>query len=106
MNPATLTGKQRRHLRALGHHLRPLVQVGKEGVTPSLVEALKTAIVDHELVKVKLGENAEGERDALAEDLAAATRTHLIGLIGRTFLVYRRHAVKPTIELPKTSKPR
>ena len=87
MNPATLTGKQRRHLRALGHHLRPLVQVGKEGVTPSLVEALKVAIVDHELVKVKLGENAEGELrfiKALPRDLFMKTLGKCLWVGGAT----------------------
>ncbi len=106
MNPATLTGKARSHLRALGHHLHPLVQVGKEGVSSSLVEALRTALHDHELVKVKLGENAEGDREALAGELAKEARAHLIGLIGRTLLLYRRHPEKPTIELPKSGKRR
>jgi RNA-binding protein len=101
VNPATLTGKARRHLRGLGHHLHPLVQVGKEGISPSLIAALGTAISDHELVKVKLGENAEGRRETLAEELAAAGKAHLVGLIGRTLLLYRARADKPKIVLPR-----
>ena len=57
-----LTGKQRRALRALGHHLEPVVQVGHAGITDGVVAALEQALWDHELVKVKLGSEAPGGR--------------------------------------------
>jgi RNA-binding protein len=86
---APLTGKARRVLRARGHHLRPVVLVGKETLSASIVDATGVALSDHELVKVKLGENAEGDRHVLAEELARRSGAQLVGLIGRTFLLYR-----------------
>jgi RNA-binding protein len=104
--PEDLSGKARRHLRALGHHLRPVVLVGKDGVTPGLIAATETALRDHELVKVKLGENAEGGRQALSTALAEGTRSQLVGVVGRMVLLYRRHPEKPQIVLPTHAKRR
>lgn len=92
-----LTGKQRRHLRALGHHLEPIVQVGKEGVTEGVAAAVAAALLDHELIKVRLGENAGGARQELAAALAAATASELVQVLGRTVLLYRAHPEEPTI---------
>ncbi len=93
-----LTGKQRRHLRALGHHLEPVVQVGKEGAAEGVIEALDAALEDHELIKIRFGENAPGDRHDLAATLAAATESEVAQVLGRTALLYRRHPEKPTIE--------
>lgn len=94
-----LNGKQRRYLRSLGHHLDPVVQVGKEGVSEPLVQAMEAALERHELVKVRFGESA-GDRHALAEAVAKACNAELAGVLGRTALVYRRRKKDPTIKLP------
>jgi RNA-binding protein len=92
-----LGGKARRHLRALGHHLKPVVLAGKDGITDALCAATDTALEDHELIKVKLGENASGDRHDLCEELAARSRSELIGVVGRTALLYRRHPKQPKL---------
>ncbi len=96
-----LTGKQRRHLRALGHELRPLVQIGKGGIDDGLVAAVEQALADHELVKIKLGEHAEVDRHVAAEQLAAKTKSEVAQVLGHTLLLYRPDPEKPTIQLPK-----
>lgn len=96
-----LTGKQRRHLRALAHHLDPIVHLGKEGLTDGVVGAMKTALLDHELVKVRLAQVVSGDRDALAPELAAATGSELVGAAGHTLVYYKRHPKEPRIVLPK-----
>src|SRR5262249_41177875 len=58
-----LDGKQRRKLRALGHHLGVVVQVGHEGVTAGVLAALEEALWDHELVKVKLASEYRDTRE-------------------------------------------
>ena len=95
-----LTGKQRRHLRALGHELRPLVQIGKGGIDDGLVAAVEQALVDHELVKIKLGEHAEVDRHEAAVELAAKTKSEVAQVLGHTLLLYRPDPEKPTIRLP------
>ncbi|MBS2022971.1 MAG: YhbY family RNA-binding protein, partial [Deltaproteobacteria bacterium] len=72
-----LTGKQRRHLRGLGHALSAVVQVGKTGVTPALIENANVQLDAHELIKVKVGEAAPSDRHSTAEELALATKSAL-----------------------------
>ncbi|RMG20265.1 MAG: ribosome assembly RNA-binding protein YhbY [Deltaproteobacteria bacterium] len=95
-----LTGKQRRHLRALGHHLAPVVQVGQGGVSAEVSAAVDAALATHELIKVKIGDNADGSRKQLARQLAERSGAHLVQVLGRTVLLYRRHPERPRIRLP------
>lgn len=95
-----LTGKQRRFLRSLGHSLNPIVLVGKDGIDDGLVAALDRALVDHELVKIKIGDNATLERAAAADELAKRTQSEVAQILGNTVLLYRAHPDEPSISLP------
>lgn len=98
----SLTGKQRRALRALGHKLNPIVQVGRDGIDDGLVAALDRALLDHELVKVKVLEQAgveRADRDDTAQLLAARTHSEVAQILGGTLLLYRAHPEKPKIDL-------
>ncbi len=95
-----LTGKQKRYLRGLGHGLTPLVLVGKEGLSDSVIEALDRALLDHELVKVRIGGNALVERKDAGKQLAARTGAALAQVLGNTLLLYRAHPEEPAIQLP------
>jgi len=95
----TLDGKQRRKLRALGHHLSVVVQVGHEGVTPGVLAAVEQALWDHELVKVKL---ASEDRDLRKEQIAAlagGTGSEVAQVLGRTVLLYKPNPDEPRIEI-------
>ncbi len=94
----SLDGKQRRKLRALGHHLAVVVQVGQDGVTPGVVAALEQALWDHELVKVKLASDRETRR-AQAATLAAETGAQVAQELGRTVLLYKPNPDEPRIQL-------
>jgi RNA-binding protein len=96
-----LSGKQRRYLRSLGHELRPIVQVGRDGLDDGLVAAVDRALTDHELIKIKLGEAVELDRHAAATDLAARTRSEVAQVLGNTVLLYRPHPEEPEITLPR-----
>jgi RNA-binding protein len=96
-----LSGKQRRYLRGLGHELRPVVQVGRDGLDDGLVAAVDQALTDHELIKIKLGEAAELDRHDAAADLATRTRSEVAQVLGNTVLLYRPHPDEPEITLPR-----
>jgi RNA-binding protein len=84
-------GKERAELRAEAHHLDPTVHVGQHGITPGLLESLEDALRTRELVKLKLGRTVDsGPRDAAAE-LATATSSEIIQVIGRTATFYREN---------------
>ena len=99
-----LTGKQRRHLRALGQRLTATLHVGHEGVSEAVVAQAEAQLEAHELIKVRMSENTPDDRHATAEDLAARTRAHLAQVIGRTALLYRRRKEEPVIVLPSESE--
>lgn len=95
-----LTGKQRRHLRALGHALTPVAHIGKDGLTAPFVAAIDQALADHELIKVKLLETAALDRHVAAAELARATASEVAQVLGKTILLYRAHPEEPEIALP------
>lgn len=100
------TGALRKKLRAAGHHLSPVVQVGKEGVTDAVLAQLDRALLDHELVKVKIGTETPEDRYEAAERLGAGTSAQIAQVLGRTLLLYRRHPEKPKFEPLPAAKPR
>jgi RNA-binding protein len=95
-----LTGKQRRHLRSLGHDLKPIVQIGKSGIDDGVVAAVDQALVDHELVKIKVGESADVDRHEAAAAIASRTGSEVAQVLGYTVLLYRAHPDEPAIVLP------
>lgn len=101
MTEKPITTKQSAHLRALAHHLDPVVHLGKEGLTESVTGAVSAALEAHELIKIKLPQLEKAERKALTASLATATSAHVAGEIGRVAVLYRRHPNKPKIALPK-----
>jgi RNA-binding protein len=96
----SLSGKQRRYLRSLGHALNPVVQIGRGGLTDQVVTAIDSALGSHELIKIKLGSASELERQEAADKAAQATGSEVAQVLGNTVLLYRRHPEKPVIELP------
>jgi RNA-binding protein len=85
----TMTPKQTRKLRALGHHLEPVVMVGKGGVTEQVIAAVHQALDDHELIKVKINEEHD-QRTESAAALAKATGAQLAQLVGKMALLFRK----------------
>lgn len=94
----TLSGRQRRHLRALAHPLRPLVHVGEDGISEGVVEAVGRALLDHELVKVRL--HGPESKKSMARALADSSAAALCGLVGHTVILYRPYPQEPRITLP------
>ena len=101
-HPVTaLTGKQRRHLRSLGHHLEPVVQLGKQGLTDGVIAAVDAALEQFELIKVRLGTECPDDREEVAERLAPAVKSEVAQTLGRTVLLYRRPRKNARIQLPE-----
>jgi len=92
-----LKGSQRKYLRSLAHHLKPVVMVGRNGVSGQLIASVDAALKDHELIKVKFGEFKE-EKKEIAEEIATVSKSQVIGIIGNIAIFYRQH---PQAELRK-----
>ena len=96
-----LTGKQKSHLRSLAHKLKPLVQIGRQGLTEGVLAALDVALERHELIKVKVSGDAEVEATELQPGVEQATHSQVAQIIGHTLVVYRRRDKDPKIVLPR-----
>lgn len=96
-----LKGSQRKYLRGLAHGLRPQVQIGKEGLSPSVIEALERSLVAHELIKIQIMAERP-ERQAMTEKIEQELGCECVGLIGKMSIFYREH---PDPEKRKISLP-
>jgi RNA-binding protein len=95
-----LTGKQKRYLRSLAHHLTPIFQVGKGGVNDNMVKQIKEALEARELIKVSILQNNLDDKQEVAEALAEGAEAELVQLIGHTVVLYKESSENKTIELP------
>lgn len=94
------TALQREKLRRLAHDLKPIVMVGRAGLSEGLLAALKRGLLDHELIKVKLLDAAPLSREAFALWVHEETKADAISWVGRTIIFYQRHPEKPKLHLP------
>ena len=103
--PQPLTNSQKKHLRKLGHSLDPIVYIGKEGLSETVVSAIEEALFHHELIKIKIINTDKISKHSAAEQVPVRTGCQLVQLIGKTLLVYRRNDEKKKdqqIVLPKS----
>lgn len=85
-----MNSTDRKKLRALAHHLEPIVYVGQKGLTEELFSALEKALLSHELVKIKFVDFKD-ERKTFSEELAQKTQSQLAGLIGNIAILYKQN---------------
>ncbi len=95
-----LSPSQKRYLRGLAHSLKPVIMTGNKGVTPAVIKEFSNALDQHELVKVKLGDDRD-ERKAHIAELGEGAKAELVQSIGRVACFYRRNEDKPKLALPR-----
>ena len=93
-----LLTKQKVKLRSLAMNLRPIFQVGKEGLSDNLIQGLNDALEAHELIKISVLKNCSANIKEVAYDIASRTNSELIQVIGRNIVFYRK-SKKQIIEL-------
>lgn len=78
-------------LKAEANQLTPILNIGKNGITDTLLEELNKQIKANRLVKVRVLKSAEEGKDlkTIAEEIAATTKSTIIELRGRTVVLYR-----------------
>ena len=96
----TLSEAQKKHLRGLGHNLKPIVMVGDSGLSASLLEEYETSLQHHELIKVSVRVGDRGERDTIIRELCDRGSAELIQRVGNMALLYRENPDKKRINLP------
>ena len=89
--PQQLTSQQNKYLRGLAHGLKPVVLVGKNGLTAEVIAAIEEALETHELIKVKFIEHKEKEmKNQLVDTICQQIHCFRAGMIGHTAILYRQ----------------
>ena len=96
-----LTSKQRAYLRSLANSAATILQVGKEGISENLIKQVDDALTARELIKGKVLETAPGFAGEIAAQLAEATGSEVVQVIGMRFVLFRRNLKNPKISLKK-----
>ncbi len=96
MSAIILTPSQRKVHRANAHHLTPVVMIGQEGLSSSVIKEINAALNSHGLIKIRVHGDDRAAREqmflTLAEELSAAPIQH----IGKLLVLWR-----PTVEKEK-----
>ena len=88
-----LEGSKKTSLKKRSHKIKPLIQVGKRGVTDNLISAVDKALFDHELIKIKFL-NYKNEKKKLSNLIANKTKSELLDVIGNTAIFFRKSLKK------------
>ena len=88
------TSKQRAHLKSLASTMKPIAQVGKEGISENLVKSLSDALEARELIKINLLPASGEDCENLTANLAELLHAEVVAVIGRKAILYRRSSRK------------
>jgi len=95
----SLTAAQRQHLRSLAHTRQPVVMIGNNGLSASVLKEIELALNAHELIKIKAASNELETRRTWLAEICAGTGASPVQQIGKILVIYRA-ASKPVIVLP------
>jgi RNA-binding protein len=96
----SLTEKQLRFLRGRAHVLKPVIQIGQKALTPGVIAETRRALHDHELIKLRIQAADRESRDALLQELVAATECTLVTRIGHVAVLFKANEKLSKIPLP------
>ena len=94
-----LTSKQRAKLRGISSKEDTILQVGKNGIGDTLIKQVADALLAREIIKMRVLDNALMDPREAAEELAEATESEVVQVIGTKFVLYKRNQKNPIIEL-------
>lgn len=102
--PKAVNGSQKRYLRAQGHRLKPLVFIGRGGITDGVIDAVKDALDRHELIKISVPADGARNRNEMGRILSTMTGSHVAQTIGRVVLLFRQKGTDSQFKLPQQNK--
>jgi len=86
-----MNSKKRAFLKKKAHNLEPIVRIGKDGLNQN--------IASRELIKVKILQNCEEEKTIIYSKLMDIKDFEVVGMIGRTIIIFKENKENPTISL-------
>lgn len=101
MKTQPLSPNQKKFLRGLAHGLNPVIIIGSQGVTDSLMAELDKSLTHHELLKIKIATGEREDRKTVTDYIVQHTQAQLVQTVGKILVIYRPHPKEPQINLPK-----
>ena len=96
-----MTSKQRAYLKSLAMKIDPVFRVGKDSISPELIEGVREAIAARELIKIAVLQNCMDDPKEVAQTLAERTRSEVVQVIGKKIVLYKESRDHKKIQLPK-----
>lgn len=94
-----MNSKKRAFLKKKAHNLEPMVRIGKDGLNENIIQSILDAIDSRELLKVKILQNCEEEKGTIYSKLMDVKDFEVVGMIGRTIIVFKENKDNPSISL-------
>nr|WP_054742379.1 ribosome assembly RNA-binding protein YhbY [Cellulosilyticum ruminicola] len=95
----TITSKQRSYLKSLAQKIDSIFQIGKNGLTPEVTEAIDLALEAREIVKISVLQNCLEDPRDIAGMLSERTKSITVQVIGKKIVLYRPSKKNPKITL-------
>lgn len=95
-----LSNKQKQYLKGLAHPLKPVVQLGGNGLTEGVLAEIENALSFHELIKVKVPTDDREEKEMIMSAIVGETKALKVQTIGHILVIYRQSEEKK-ITIPK-----
>ncbi len=87
---ASLSNPQKKFLKGIAHNLNPMIIIGSNGVTDSLMAELETTLEHHELLKIKIAIGERDDRKKIVDYIIENTGALLVQTIGKTCVIFRQ----------------
>jgi len=85
-----ISGKQRSYLKGLANNLKPIIQVGKEGVSDNFLDQYLETIASKELVKINVLDSSPEDAKEVSRIICERTNSEFVSVLGRKVVLYRR----------------
>ncbi|MCI9531029.1 MAG: ribosome assembly RNA-binding protein YhbY [Lachnospiraceae bacterium] len=96
-----ITSKQRAYLRGLANDMDAIIHIGKASLTPEITKSVDEALEKRELVKLAVLKNCFDDPYQIADMVSERTRSNVVSVVGKKFILYRPSKKNPKIQLPK-----
>ncbi len=86
----TLSKQHKKELKQQAHHLKPIIMIGNKGLTEAVQLEIERALLDHELIKIKINADDRESRHQMAEEICQKREAEFVHAIGHIVIVYRQ----------------
>lgn len=86
-----LSARYIKQLKKLGHHLQPVVNIGKNNLSLAVMNAIDKSLNDHELIKIKIQNASDVDIEKVGQSIQHQLQAKILRGIGHTLLLFRQN---------------